>query len=333
MFRYGFNGSIDLCFGINPETARSHIVKACNILFIHPVTQGKAIEEDLFNMVIGDTFEGDIGSAKKILSDPKYLGRARKSLLSNFTKRLLKKVINFSKVDDVFDVKTMKKVCSALSATFSINEKITSEAIRDFMYNRIGEDGIKSLLFISNECRFIETYLNQETRLRLFNVIKNLSSEEVFLLNVPKISDNNNLIKKELLDWVKNADKLSLYHVIENSSSSTLKNYAIKMFLESSNFDDAIKNGDILLKYCEFFDSNDVKKILDGSIKNNKYFGGKNQILGARRIDEFFKNLFSETEGYRNEEIWRELIKEIVDTYPSLDGLGLSDFIDDYIPF
>lgn len=319
---------------ITPETARNHIVNACNSLLTQLPTQGKALVHTLIDLVVEGSFN-DSSAAKTILSADYYLGRAREDLIKEFSIKLLKELLG----DKELDIKIVKRIAIAINVTTSIRKQIALESIRDFLPKllvKVDNSRIKRLLILINECSFVERFLDDGMKIRLQQSVREMSGKEIVEFNISGLADKNDQIRKELLERFDNSDSEDQKIILTGSTSETLKDNAIKFFINSGYYDASYRNGkEILLPYAKLFKQNDVKRILDGSIGNISGGYKNNQILNAGGIDQIFKSLFEITSNYSsdNELIWNNFLEKIEESYSELWN-DLKIYIEEnFIPF
>ena len=114
--------------------------------------------------------------------------------------------------------------------------------------------------------------------------------------------------------------------LLQDSPAEALVDKAIEFFVTSGSFDSAYSNGtQVLLKYAEFINDQNLSKIFEGVYSNSSH--RINQILCAGGISEFFAMLYSQTKTDKvieHTKLWldfRNTINEKGHIYNDLDGL------------
>ena len=89
---------------------------------------------------------------------------------------------------------------------------------------------------------------------------------------VPKLASINSKINSTFQDYIKGFELTNTKDLLKESSTESLKDIAIKIFIESDGFDSAYNNGmHFLVQHAKFFNNNDLVILFDGILENKRY--------------------------------------------------------------
>ena len=125
--------------------------------------------------------------------------------------------------------------------------------------------------------------------------IQYFSEKDINYLLSEKPYDDSKIVKY-LLDHIKILN-------YSDNLKNRLKSEVIETFLDSNSFDIALENGKRLIKLANYFDEEDLRKILVGIFERQRTY---NQITNSGGMETVFEDLFDKTINiYGFEEDWK----------------------------
>ena len=260
------------------------------------------------------------------------------------------------------------KICAAINAIYrkeyALAKEVATEKLPQLL-ERLDESKIKILFWIMGEVDFIEKHVTDSgTDKRLIEIINTLEPADIIKLGIAKLADKSHYIKlafqkrikvlgeidaesyREWLSLIKNPNRSSsdliekpskhLEFILKNSPASSLKDYAIKLFISSRFFDETYDFGKfILLPHARFFNKSDLQKIFEGILSNTGVYGSVNQIINAGFVvSELLKNLYDQLTFHADDE-WKVFANKLLQV-GTVDSVYLCEQIQekvDEIPF
>lgn len=325
--------SIDVAqFVPHPEMARSYIAQASLYLLCQTPIRGKAILDNIFNLITSDSFPESPEKAFAVLKADQYLGRVKVSVYRNIIVILLKRLF---KDPDSINESLVVKITSAL---FSI-ERLNAQEYRDTCMQKFtdilsGTDDtlLKRILPVISIKPDLWIYVSDAIKHRVEKVIKSMDAYALVKYRVTSASEKIHDIKEYFYLSIEDKDSDDLLDLIKGSPSILLIDKAIDIFINSGSFTSAYRNGvDVLLKYADWITVEHLKLIFDGTIKNS--WRGINQITNAGGIGDVFGELFLKTKNIPKEQhnhMWVEFRDKLLDAkiqYQALDSVMSDDGI------
>lgn len=322
---------------ISPEVARNHLVNACNALFIHAPTKGKVFIEEIYNRITEPSFPSDAEKVHIILSSDHFLGRARPSLIRNLAIVLLKRL--FSDPQKI-EISLIAKIVASLKSIGRISHEHYRSAMQDCLCR---------LLVSANELQFKRIFpflkenpdcwsvLDTTTRIRAEEAVQTFDANGFVKYQLPQVSECIGSLRIPIYNKLSSFEVTEQITVVGSSPTPVFKDKAIELFVSSGSFNSAHDRGQsILLPNADFFNKDDIKSILDGSLENRR-FANINQIMHAGGIDSVFTELFNKTRARIPEStaIWAEFWNKCINegyTLPALQETLASHQIITIVP-
>ena len=172
------------------------------------------------------------------------------------------------------------RISSALQAISKLNTDIyinTLEETLNSLLSGVPDAKLRRIFLLPHLWFYIDNAIQQI----IIGLIPSLSADNIINYRLYNFSELVPEIKPDLEQIyavLNDADKLK---VIAGSPIKKFRALAIETFLNSNTYDNAYANGsNFLLPHAQYFNAEDLKKILSGVNENN-------QILPARGIQEF----------------------------------------------
>ena len=304
-------------FKPSPELTKAYIVEASTYLLSNVPVKGKVVIDRLFNLILGDSFPEDEETAYKILSSDNYLGRVKSSTVRNLTVILLKRIF---KDENGLSEDMFEKICSALGAIERLYNEIYTDVFKTIFREMaaVANDVIIKRLFpFLTKRNEAWSYLDKATFLRLKIIISSLAGKELNKYRVSNLSsinqEINDMIQKRIADFKTS----ELKDLLNGNPSKSLKDIAIKLFVDSESFASAYDNGmHYLLPHVKYFENHDIEILFNGIMENSSY--RINQILNAGGMDDIFCQLYKTIKSYKiiDEDKWKNFYLMIKDKWP-----------------
>jgi len=151
---------------------------------------------------------------------------------------------------------------------------------------------VEDLQYVLREINKFAEAIQDDHGRHLQSIFENLDEDKIWHLSEQDLMYLDQFFNKDDVDRSKYVyiAKLISIQEIPNEFAENIKNKAISFFLESGSFDSAYENSQNLIKpLLQFFDEDDIKKILEKSFENGD---GYNQILQAANIEDIFWELY-----------------------------------------
>lgn len=296
----------------SPEMARSMIVEAANILFIHRATNGRAIKDILFELIKQKSFPEQISEIEETIFSPRYLGKAKNVVVIECAVAIFSAIF-----DPQYEIEKLK-----LAKIFSVLFKKKNDLIKDEIKKKLSKlsltdkklENLFYVIYFSNE--FLGSIQKSEKVIvkRLERLIYTITMTEDLYKILYKISESNKKIK----------DNLDIRRMSD-----------IQKLEKCSDFINAGKTlSKITSAYGKYLSIQDLQNIL-GIVESNHNF------INNKYIEEFLINLFEKTESnyYLNDEdkfknLWssfsRNVLRSNQKSFTKLDG-KIEEY--DKIPF
>jgi len=275
-------------FKPSAELARVHIRSAVEHLLQYPPAQGKSALEGLIKEVDSQYFPADVGKALTSLKNsPIY--RARETLVRNFVVVLLKKMLS-----DPEDYKKNMQLASALSAISKMYNAVFDSTLTDKLSNivkTIEDEDLHRVFDLLRNLSESWEYLDDDVKQKIQSYVESLPKgrlEELYFLLPHKG------LQKAAKKRVRFASRSELNDALFFDLPEEVAERIVKLFSESSSFDQANSFSPVVTRYASDFNANQVENIVKSCGDN---FEIRNSFEVGSVINSLRKNKnVSETE-------------------------------------
>ncbi|KTD68887.1 hypothetical protein Lste_2045 [Legionella steelei] len=295
-----------------PELAKSYLVQSAKYLLVHRPTVGKAVLDKILELVAGQSFPENEEKAYIVLSSESYLKNARTSLIRNLIICIIKKYfIN----DGAININLLNKLSCTLKALSRINDQVYSETLKQTLCKVSSKEdsSLKRIFLLVAKINTISDFIEEGINIRLHELIRTMEKSELLEFQVHKAASHIKGCLEMVREKINSFSFLDKIEFLQEADSEFLKEDVIHLFLTSSKFDIAKEIGEkLILPYSHYFNSDDLKKTINGIIENNNEWP-INQILHARGMNYIFCEFYKNTKHIENKELWARLWKKILD--------------------
>lgn len=270
-------------FTPSAEQVRVHIRSAVDYLLQYPPAQGKYALKTLVDKLESSLFPTELDKAI-IAFEHSPLNRAKGSLVSNFTIVLIKEFFNTEKAQ-----RPILKYAVALQAVNSLHREIYEKTLNDklsSLLQKLPEDQLYLIILLIEKIHDIWNYLNADIQNKLKIFVENLNPNLWSIINdistIPYLKDA--VVKR--LETVMNNGFL-IIGVINEPPTIFLDNL-IEHYSHLNNYSSAINFFSTITAYTAHFTSEQLKKIILNSGKNNSLHNayGFSKFLDSLRENE-----------------------------------------------
>ena len=301
-------------FNPSPDICREYIQQAITYLLSQPPVKGKTVIKVIVDLINGETFPEDNEKAYLLLSSNHYLGKTKKSSISNLLIVLFKRIFCDN---EPFPQPLFKKYTSAIYSIKRLEPEIYKDVIKDKINKMLAEanDNLFKRLFpFLIDIPSIFDHFEDIVLIRLTEIIQSISEDELIKYHVPKTAEKIEYINIEFQKRILTIEDLP--KIIKIVPSEIFKDKAIELFIDSSTFVESKKLGiNVLLPHVKFFTEHDLEVLLSGTIKNesNKI----NQILSVDKNKDLFVQIYNETKNeiINYKKIWLNFWEELKDDF------------------
>ncbi len=308
---------------ITPEGARAHIVNACNALLLHTPIRGKVLIEKIQNIVAGDSFSPDNETAYIMLESEYYLGRAQDSVFRSLTIIFLHQIFH---ENDWIPEQKADRIFAALHAISRIKPNVYTKTLKeklDPMLSDILEKNLKRIFLLPH----LWSYIKKPNKERITQLLSTFSYEDIIKYRLHRFTEEIPAINKALVKKIETLETDDKLNILSSYPMKEFKKLMIEIFINSNSPDETYKNaGRYLLPHAQYFDADDLKKILNGSLQN-----ATNQIIPSISIESTLIDLFNGTQQNIHEykaiwsKFWMVLNPYYKNKFITLSGLLTED--------
>jgi hypothetical protein len=251
--------------------------------------------EEIYNRITEASFPSDAEKVYIILSSDHFLGRARPSLIRNLVIVLLKRLF---RDPQKIEISLIAKIVASLKSIGRISHEHYKSAMQDCLCR---------LLVSANELQFKRIFpflkenpdcwslLDTTTRIRAEEAIQTFDPNGFVKYQLPQVAEFTGSLRTPIYNMLCSFEVADQMTIVASSPTTVFKGKAIELFVSSGSFNSAQDRGQsLLLPNADFFNEDDIKSILDGSLENRR-FANINQIMHAGGIDSVFAELFNKT--------------------------------------
>lgn len=315
------------------ELARAYIVMAGEYLLCLSPVKGKVVLDTILNFINSNSFPDDEVKIFETLKSDFYLGRVKESVYRNLFILILKRIF---RNDELMSEDLLKKMTYTLSAIEKLNVEV---------YGIVSKEKFISLITGSSDANFERLYLVLYFKIELWNLadsaiknrleqlLKNMSEDELVKHKIGSLVDAISEIRDSFRERIGNTPEHEIFSLCDRLPCIALVDSAINVFIDSYNFNDAYKNGLMLLSFNKYFDDENLKRIFEGAMNNSK-FGGINQIIWSASIINIFSNMYQGTKNNRvlnHARLWIEFRNKLINEGVITSKLDEVILLDGYV--
>lgn len=251
-------------FNPSAELARVHIRSAVEYLLQYPPAQGKYALESLLDEVKSEYFPTSLDKAVLALKNSP-LFKARESLVRNFIIVLLKKVLK-----ETSDYKERFRISTALNSVSQIHKEIFDATLKDKLsglFKSVEDKDLDKTFHILQNLTDSWEYLNPDVKQKLEAYVENFPKEQLeeidFFLTHAGLSASANR-------RIRTASRADLIGSIFFDLPTPVADRIVKLFVESSSFDQSNSFSSTVTIYSSDFKKEQVEKIIRACGENSQ---------------------------------------------------------------